>query len=66
MDNVFRMGSLYSPAHLDSDTDGFFVRKLPFLFNIGLKRNAFHIFHDDIVHARFTADVVYIDNIRVF
>ena len=43
--------------NLDGNADRFFVRKLAFFLDIRFERNAFYIFHYNIVKAFFAAHV---------
>ena len=66
MNDMFCMGSLNSSAHLNCNAQCFFIVQLTFFFNIGLEGNTFHIFHDNIMNAILAADIINIDDIRMF
>ena len=54
-----------SHCHLNRDTCRFTDRKLSFLGNIFLQRNALNEFHYNIITAFVLSDVIYIDDIRI-
>jgi len=59
------VSSLNASSYLDGDADCLLEAQLSFFLNVSLQCDAFHILHDNIVHAILTSDIVDIDNIRV-